>query len=80
MTNRTYLSVAINRVTGVNFSVWLAEYRVNYAIDLMNKSEADNMDLLVYEKAGFSSRSTFYRQFKQITGLSPKQYLKRRTR
>lgn len=81
MTNRTYLSVAINRMTGTNFSVWLAEYRVNYAIYLMNKSEADNnMNLFLYEEAGFNSRTTFYRQFKQITGLTPKQYLKRRTR
>lgn len=81
MTNRTYLSVAINRMTGTNFSVWLAEYRVNYAIYLMNKSEADNnMNLFLYKEAGFNSRTTFYRQFKQITGLTPKQYLKRRTR
>lgn len=77
ITNRTHLSAAINRMTGSNFSTWLAEYRVNYVIHLMNDTGMNNMDVL-YEQAGFSSRTTFYRQFKQITGLTPKQFLKRR--
>ena len=77
ITNRTHLSAAINRMTGSNFSTWLAEYRVNYVIHLMNDTGMNNMDAL-YEQAGFSSRTTFYRQFKQITGLTPKQFLKRR--
>lgn len=77
ITNRTHLSTAINRMTGTNFSTWLAEYRVNYAIHLMTTSGSDNWDML-YEKAGFGSRTSFYRQFKQITGLTPKQFLKQR--
>lgn len=77
ITNRTHLSTAINRVTGTNFSTWLAEYRVNYVIHLMTTSGSDNWDML-YEKAGFGSRTSFYRQFKQITGLTPKQFLKQR--
>lgn len=76
ITNRTHLSAAINRMTGSNFSTWLAEYRVNYVIYLMNDTGTNNLDVL-YEQAGFSSRTTFYRQFKQITGLTPKQFLKR---
>lgn len=77
ITNRTHLSTAINRMTGTNFSTWLAEYRVNYVIHLMTTSGSGNMDML-YEKAGFGSRTSFYRQFKQITGLTPKQFLKQR--
>lgn len=77
ITNRTHLSTAINRMTGTNFSTWLAEYRVNYVIHLMTTSRSDNWDML-YEKAGFGSRTSFYRQFKQITGLTPKQFLKQR--
>lgn len=77
ITNRTHLSAAINRMTGSNFSTWLAEYRVNYVIYLMNDTGMNNMDALC-EQAGFSSRTTFYRQFKQITGLTPKQFLKRK--
>lgn len=76
-TNRTYLSTAINRMTGSSFSVWLAEYRVNYVIQQMENGGFDSMDDL-YEQAGFGSKTSFYRQFKQITGLTPKQFIKRR--
>lgn len=76
-TNRTYLSAAINRMTGSSFSVWLAEYRVNYVIRQMENGGFDNMDDL-YEQAGFGSKTSFYRQFKQITGLTPKQFISRR--
>lgn len=77
ITNRTHLSAAINRMTGNNFSTWLAEYRVNYAIHLMTNSDSVNLDTL-YKQAGFGSRTTFFRQFKQLTGLTPKQFLKQR--
>lgn len=76
-TNRTYLSTAINRMTGSSFSAWLAEYRVNYAIQLMENGGFDNLDDL-YEQAGFGSKTSFFRQFKQVTGLTPKQFAKRR--
>lgn len=77
ITNRTHLSTAINRMTGSNFSTWLAEYRVNYAIHLMTDSDSVNLDTL-YKQAGFGSRTTFFRQFKQLTGMTPKQFLKQR--
>lgn len=77
ITNRTHLSTAINRMTGNNFSTWLAEYRVNYAIHLMTNHDSINLDIL-YKQAGFGSRTTFFRQFKQLTGLTPKQFLKQR--
>ncbi len=76
-TNRTYLSTAINRMTGSSFSAWLAEYRVNYVIQQMESGGFDSMDDL-YEQAGFGSKTSFYRQFKQVTGLTPKQFIKRR--
>lgn len=77
ITNRTHLSTAINRMTGNNFSTWLAEYRVNYAIHLMTDNDSVNLETL-YTQAGFGSRTTFFRQFKLLTGLTPKQFLKQR--
>ena len=76
-TNRSTLSRAINRFSdGKNFNTWLAEYRLNHAISLMDNTQ----ELLTLEDvathSGFSSRSTFYRQFKTFTGLTPKQYLR----
>lgn len=76
-TNRTHLSAAINRMTGTGFSVWLAEYRVNYVIMLMEHGKVGSMDD-VCEQAGFGSRTSFYRQFKRVTGLTPKQFLERK--
>lgn len=74
-TNRTQLSTAINQQAGTSFSNWLAEYRVNYLISQLNGYPDATIDQL-YPTAGFTVRSTFYRQFRQVTGLTPKQYLK----
>lgn len=76
-TNRTYLSSAINRITHSNFNLWLAEYRVNYLIELIYDKGCENKSIdELYTMAGFSSRSSFYRQFKQVTGLTPNQFVK----
>lgn len=74
-TNRTQLSVAINQQSQTSFSKWLAAYRVNYLIEQIDLNPDQYIDQL-YSSAGFASRTTFYRQFHQITGLTPKQYMK----
>lgn len=76
-TNRSQLSAALNQQTGSNFSTWLAEYRVNYLMEQLSQSPGKSMDEL-YTAAGFPSRTSFYRQFCQITGLTPGQYMKQR--
>lgn len=74
-TNRTQLSTAINQHAHVSFSNWLAQYRIHYLLQLIERRPGIPIDEL-YPAAGFSQRSTFYRQFRQITGLSPGQYLR----
>lgn len=74
-TNRTQMSFCINRFSHTNFNMWLAEYRVNYLLELYLCRE--NPETGIEElsaKAGFPSRTTFYRQFKLITGLTPLQF------
>lgn len=78
-TNRTQLSTAINQQAQTTFSNWLAAYRVNYLIQQINEQPGLYIDEL-YHAAGFASRTTFYRQFRQATGLTPKQYMKERNR
>lgn len=78
-TNRTQLSTAINQQAQTTFSNWLAAYRVNYLIQQINEQPDLYIDELYYT-AGFASRTTFYRQFRQATGLTPKQYMKERNR
>ena len=71
-TNRLYVSTAINEEMGISFSDYINRKRVNYAIHLMSI----NPQLTIYEIAdlsGFSSDKSFYRNFKNITGKSPKE-------
>ena len=75
-TNRSTLSAAINSETGMSFSNWLAEYRVNYLLRQLPFHKDKFIDEL-YPLAGFSSRSSFFRQFRQITGMTPYQYMTR---
>lgn len=75
-TNRTTLSSVLNKETGMSFSNWLAEYRVNYLIEQLAE-QTDKSVSELYPLAGFSSRTTFFRQFRQVTGITPSQYMAR---
>lgn len=71
-TNRLYVSTAINEEMGISFSDYINKKRVNHAIHLMRT----NTQMTMYEIAdlsGFSSDKSFYRNFKNITGKSPKE-------
>jgi AraC-like DNA-binding protein len=75
--NRTYVSNCINRRTGLSFSQYIARYRVEYAQTvLVDPQYADDHEALTHaiSLSGFSSNQTFYRLFKEITGLTPLQY------
>lgn len=75
--NRTYVSNCINRRTGLSFSQYIARYRVEYAQTVLcDPHYATDHDAIVNAIAmsGFSSDQTFYRLFKEITGLTPLQY------
>lgn len=74
-TNRTDLSFCINSMSHCNFSHWIAIYRVNYLLELHMQDKFKPLDTFISE-AGFSSRSSFYRQFKMVTGLTPAQFRK----
>ena len=71
-TNRLYVSTAINEEMGISFSDYINRKRVDYAIHLMRT----NPQMTIYKIAdlsGFSSDKSFYRNFKNITGKSPKE-------
>ena len=53
------------------------EYRVNYVIELIKKGRHKNFTLeTIGQDAGFNSKSTFFFEFKKITGKTPMQFLK----
>jgi len=70
-----YLSSALHSLTKMNFRTFLASYRVDNAQKLL-KTTGMNISRIALE-SGFSSINTFNRVFKQITGLTPREYKNR---
>lgn len=79
-TNRTYISNLINTCYGVNFSQFIAQYRVEYAKQILS-SQDYSLDKEAIQDAialsGFASENTFYRQFKNITRMTPLEWRKK---
>lgn len=78
-TNRTYLSQIINEELEMNFYSFVNQYRIDYAITLIKEQNYNQTIDCLCEAAGFKSRSVFYAQFKEITGLSPSEYIRKST-
>lgn len=75
-TNKTYLSKAINVVSGRNFRQFINYYRVKHSVKLIN----DNPRLKVEDVAresGFHSTVTFNMAFKLNIGETPGEYAQR---
>lgn len=72
--SRTIISKVLNRHAGMNFNDWLSEYRINYLLEQIRLCPGLGFNEL-YPRAGYTSRSTFFRQFRNVTGLTPLQYM-----
>lgn len=73
-TNRNYVYQAINVGMGLSFTTYINQKRIEYAKHLIE----ENPKALLTEislKSGFTSTSAFYRNFKNLIGCSPKDYL-----
>ena len=74
-TNRNYIYNAINVELGVSFSEFINQKRIEYAVRQINRNpKALLAD--VATAAGYSSVSTFYRNFRQFKQCNPSQYQK----
>jgi AraC-like DNA-binding protein len=69
-TNRQYLINAIKEETGKTFKDYINTIRIEYAYDMLVKDWTASIES-IYLEAGFSTRSTFNRLFKQRYGFSP---------
>ncbi len=76
--SRNQLSGVINQIHGVNFYQFVNQYRVNEVQKLMDDPGNSNLKLisLAYE-AGFNSKASFNRIFKQMTNMTPSEYYTR---
>ncbi|CAL2102349.1 AraC family transcriptional regulator [Tenacibaculum sp. 190130A14a] len=69
------LSRLINHHTQNNFYYFINKFRVKAFKELLSSKKAKQLSLLgLANEAGFSSKSTFYAVFKNIEGITPKQY------
>lgn len=78
-TNRQYLYEAISKNGDDNFRGLVNRFRINEAKKLISAhtSTINELDFgTISEKVGFNSYPTFYRAFKNITGLTPLEFAK----
>jgi AraC-like DNA-binding protein len=79
--NKHYISNIINEKLNKNFYQFVNELRIKEAIELLK-----NPDKYLYtiesisQKAGFKSKSSFNKFFKEITGMTPSEFRKEEIR
>lgn len=74
-TNRTYVSNCINRLRGESFSDFVNSYRVRYAQILLQMNDSGKTIAQIGAEAGFTGDTSFFRNFKKITGRTPSEWL-----
>lgn len=76
-TNTKYLSQVVNRQSGRNFQFFVNNYRIEAVKNKIKNNE--HLQLTLYglaRQCGFKNKSTFYKVFKEIMSMTPKEYLK----
>ena len=73
-TNRRFISDCINSQMGCSFSQYVNSYRINHAKRVLRQNP-DKKIMDVYIESGFSNESSFFRTFKAITGMTPKEWV-----
>jgi AraC-like DNA-binding protein len=75
---RYILSAFINREYGMGFREYINRHRVDFFKENLSNPGWKNLTLeAIASDCGFSSRSTFINNFKQITGQTPSEFIKK---
>ena len=77
-TNRTYVSNCIRSQRSCSFSQFVNIYRIEYAQQLL-RQHPDKKIAEVSMASGFSTESSFFRAFKAVTGMAPKEWMATKT-
>lgn len=74
-TNEKYLSSAINNCSGMSFNKIVNHYRITNAKKLITDDVLTRLNLeeIAY-MSGFGNRTTFYRVFTEMLGITPSRY------
>jgi len=75
--NTKYLSQVVNHFAGENFQYFLNTYRVKEVKENIGKDDYSHLTLFgIALQCGFKNKSTFYKVFKELTGMTPRAYLR----
>lgn len=70
-----YVSQLINTITEGNFTNYINQYRIEAVKKMILDSKFENYSLLAIGlESGFTSKTTFYKAFKNSTGMTPNAY------
>lgn len=70
----TYVSTLVKNTIGVGFHKHLLMLRISKAKELLTSTNMSIQE--IYENCGFCSKPTFFRTFRQYTGMTPTEYRK----
>jgi YesN/AraC family two-component response regulator len=73
-TNSSYVSECINSVRSQSFSQFVNTYRVSHAQELL-RQQPDMKTATVATNSGFSTEASFFRNFKVVTGMTPREWV-----
>ena len=72
--NRTYVGESFKQNTGMTFVEYITHRRISYVVEELKKHPEANIHEL-FNYVGYRQRSTAYRNFQKITGMSPTEFL-----
>ena len=72
--NRTYVGDAFKKFAGCTFSEYVARRRIEFVVAELKRNPQRNLQTL-FSQAGYRQRSTAYRNFQKIMGVSPTEFL-----
>ena len=74
-----YISHCMEHMSGMNFTAILNSFRVEHAKNMLLSSENHtNMEIAL--ESGFSCERSFYRAFSRAVGMTPREYVEKRTK
>ena len=73
-TNRRAVSDCINSQKGCTFTQFVNQYRIDHAKRVLRQNP-DKKIVDIYLESGFANEGSFFRTFKAVTGMTPKEWL-----